>query len=164
MDLLQPGLGLFIWTLLAFTIVAILLKKFAWAPILNGLSKRETNIANSIAAAEKMKLEMSKMQSESDQIMAEARQQQSQILKEAKEAKDRMINEAKDKAKEEVAKIISDANFQIEQQKNRAITEVKNQIGQLTVGVAEKVLRKELGNDPAQHQYITELANDINLN
>lgn len=164
MDLLLPGIGLFSWTLLAFLIILFLLKKFAWSPILSALNERETSIANSIAAAEKMKLEMSKMQSESDQIMAEARQQQSIILKEAKEAKDKMINEAKDKAKEEAAKIIADANLQIEQQKNRAITEVKNQIGQLTVGVAEKILRKKLDNDPAQQQFIAELAENIQLN
>lgn len=164
MDLLLPGLGLFIWTLLAFLIILFLLSKFAWKPILSALNKRETNIANSIASAEKMKQEMNKMQADNERLLAEAREERSAILKEAKEAKEKMINEAKDKAKEEAGRILTDANFQIEQSKNRAITEVKNQIGQLTVGVAEKVLRKKLDNDPAQQQFIAELANDIKLN
>ena len=164
MDLLLPGLGLFIWTLLAFLIILFLLSKFAWKPILSALSKRETNIANSIASAEKMKQEMNQMQADNDRLLAEAREERSAILKEAKEAKEKMISEAKDKAKEEAGKILADANFQIEQSKNRAITEVKNQIGQLTLGVAEKVLRRKLDNDPAQQQFIAELANDIKLN
>lgn len=164
MQLLLPELGLFVWTLLAFLIVFFILKKFAWKPILNMLHERETNIANSIASAEKMKAEMNQMQAENETLLAKAREERSAILKEAKEAKDKMIQEAKEKAKEEAAKIMADANIQIEQSKNRAMTEVKNQIGMLTVGVAEKVLRKKLSDDAAQNQYINELVDDITLN
>lgn len=164
MQLLLPELGLFIWTLVAFLIVFFILKKFAWKPILGMLNERETTIANSIASAEKMKAEMSQMQAENEVLLAKAREERSAILKEAKEAKDKMINEAKDKAKEEAAKIIADANLQIEQSKNKAMTEVKNQIGLLTVGVAEKVLRKKLDGDAAQNQYINDLVEDIKLN
>lgn len=164
MQLLLPELGLFVWTLLAFLIVFFVLKKFAWKPILNMLSERETNIATSIAAAERMKAEISEMQAENDALILQAREERSAILKEAKEAREKMINDAKDKAKEEVAKIMADANVQIEQSKNRAMADVKNQIGQLTLGVAEKVLRKNLSSDEAQNQYIAELAKDIQLN
>lgn len=164
MQLLLPELGLFLWTLIAFLIVFFILRKFAWKPILNMLQERETKIANSIAAAEKVKLEMAEMQSNNEAALAAAIEERSTLLKEAREARDKMLNEAKDKAKEEAAKILADAQFQIEQQKNRAITEVKNQIGQLTVGVAEKVLRKKLDNDNAQQEFIKTLAKDITLN
>lgn len=164
MQLLLPELGLFLWTLIAFLIVFFILRKFAWKPILNMLQQRETKIANSIASAEKVKLEMAAMQSKNEAELAAAIEQRSTLLKEAKEAKDKMINEAKEKAKEEAAKILADAQFQIEQQKNRAMTEVKNQIGQLTVGVAEKVLRKKLDNEPAQQEFIKTLANEVTLN
>lgn len=164
MELLTPHFGLFAWTLLAFLIVLFILKKFAWKPILSGLNERETKIANSIQAAEKMKQEIANMKAENEALLAQAREERSQILKEAKEAKDKMINDAKDKAKEEAAKIISEANAQIQQSKNRAITEVKNQIGLLTMNIAEKVLKKNLSSDAEQQEYIQKLTSDINLN
>lgn len=104
------------------------------------------------------------MKAENDILLAQAREERSQILKEAKEAKEKMIADAKEKAKEEAAKIISDANAQILQSKNKAITEVKNQIGLLTVGIAEKVLKKNLQSDKEQQEYIQKLTSDINLN
>lgn len=164
MELLTPHFGLFAWTLLAFLIVLFILKKFAWKPILSALNERETKIAQSISAAENMKQEIANMKAENDMLLAQAREERSQMLKEAKEAKEKMINEAKDKAKEEAAKIISDANAQIQQSKNRAITEVKNQIGLLTVGIAEKVIKKILSDDKEQQEYIQKLTSDINLN
>lgn len=164
MQLLLPDLGLFVWTLLAFLIVFFILSKFAWKPIIKGLQQRETKIADSIASAEKMKLEMAEMQRQNEAALAAAIEERSTLLKEAKEAKERIINEAKEKAKEEAAKILADAKFQIEQQKNRALTEVKNQVGQLSVEVAEKILRKKLEGQDAQQEYIKTLVNDIQLN
>lgn len=164
MELLTPHFGLFAWTLIAFLIILFVLKKFAWKPILSMLNERETKIAQSIAAAENMKKEIADMKAENDILLAQAREERSQILKEAKEAKDRIINEAKDKAKDEAAKIISDANAQILQSKNKAITEVKNQIGLLTIGIAEKVIKKNLSSDKEQQEYIQQLTSDIHLN
>jgi len=164
MELLTPHFGLFAWTLIAFLIILFILKKFAWKPILSMLNERETKIAQSIAAAENMKKEIADMKAENDILLAQAREERSQILKEAKEAKEKMIADAKEKAKEEAAKIISDANAQILQSKNKAITEVKNQIGLLTVGIAEKVLKKNLQSDKEQQEYIQKLTSDINLN
>lgn len=164
MELLTPHFGLFAWTLIAFLIILFILKKFAWKPILSMLNERETKIAQSIAAAENMKKEIADMKAENDILLAQAREERSQILKEAKEAKDRIINEAKDKAKDEAAKIISDANAQILQSKNKAITEVKNQIGLLTIGIAEKVIKKNLSSDKEQQEYIQQLTSDIHLN
>lgn len=164
MELITPALGLFVWTLVAFIIVFLILKKFAWKPILNMLSERETGIAHSIAAAEKVKVEMSEMKAENERLLQTAREERSSMLKEAKEAKDRIINEAKEQAKLEANKIMEEARFQIENKKNAALTEVKNEIGNMAVAVAEKMLRKEL--DPAQKQadYINMLANEIKLN
>src|SRR5688572_17306463 len=131
MDLLTPELGLFVWTLIAFLAVFFILKKFAWKPILEALSERETGIAASIASADKVRKEMAMMQSENEKLMAQAREERSAMLKEAKETKDRIVNEAKDAAKIEANKIIADAQQQITQQKMAALTEVKNEIGKL---------------------------------
>lgn len=164
MGLLTPEFGLFFWTLVVFLVVAFILKKFAWKPILSALSEREAGIAESIATADKVKKEMAQLKNENEQLMQQAREERSQMLKEAKETKDRIVNEAKDAAKAEANKIIADAQQQIQQQKMAALTEVKNEIGKLAVEVAEKVLRKELATADAQSHYANLLAEEIKLN
>lgn len=164
MDLLTPELGLFIWTLVAFLAVFFILRKFAWKPILTSLGEREKGIADSIASAERVKKEMSQLQAENEKLMVQAREERSQMLKEAKEAKDRIVNEAKDQAKAEANKIIAEAQLQIQQQKMAALTEVKNEIGNLAVEVAEKILRKQLATVDSQNDYAQLLAEDIKLN
>jgi len=164
MELLTPALGLFVWTLVAFLIVFFILRAFAWKPILKSLNERESGIADSIAAAEKVKAEMKAMQSENQTLLAQAREERTQVLKEAKEMKDKIIGEAKEQAKVEANKIMDDTRLQIERQKNAAMTEVKNEIGNLAVEVAEKILRKQLAGQEAQQSYVKMLADEIKLN
>ena len=164
MQLLTPDLGLLIWTLLAFLIVFFLLKKFAWPAIIKGLSERETNIANSIASAEKIKLEMAQLKNDNEALLTKAREERATLLKEAKETKDKMINDAKDEAKIQAAKILTDAQASIHQQKMAALTEIKNQVGKLVIEVSEKVLRRELSNKQEQEGYIKQLAEDAKFN
>jgi F-type H+-transporting ATPase subunit b len=164
MDLLLPSFGLFFWVLIAFLIFIFLLKKFAWKPILEALNEREGNIAESIASAEKMKIEMGQMKSENEALLNQAREERSLMLKEAKDTKDKIVNDAKNEAKEEANKIMMEARQQIEHQKNAAIIDVKNQIGSLVIEVSEKVLRKELTDKESQKAYISTLASEIKLN
>lgn len=164
MELLLPGLGLVFWTFLAFLIVFFILKKFAWKPILQSLKERETGIATSIASAEAMKHEMAAMKSENEAVLAQARDERAKMIKEAKEASDKMIAEAKEKARTEFDRIVSEAQVAIIQQKNAALTDVKNQVGNLVIEVAEKVLRRELSNKAVQENYIKELAEGVKLN
>jgi len=164
MQLLTPDLGLLIWTLLAFLIVFFLLKKFAWPAIIKGLSEREANIANSIASAEKIKLEMAQLKNDNEALLTKAREERAILLKEAKETKDKMINDAKDEAKVQAAKILADAQASINQQKMAALTEIKNQVGNLVIEVSEKVLRRELSNKQEQESYIKQLAQDAKFN
>jgi F-type H+-transporting ATPase subunit b len=164
MQLLTPAFGLIIWTLLAFLIVFFILKKFAWKPILNSMNQREKGIADSLATAEKIKLEMSQMKSENEALLVKAREERVQMLKEAKETKDKIINEAKEQAKVETNKIIADAQSVINQQKMAALTDLKNQVGTLVVEVSEKILRRELSNRQEQEKYIKQLAENVKLN
>lgn len=164
MDLLLPPLGLIVWTLLAFIIVLLILKKFAWKPILQSLKDRETKIAESLATAEKARAEMAQLQSENEALLAKAREERALLLKEAREMRDKMINDAKEQAKTEGSRMIADAQQAIQQQKMAALTDVKNQIGNLVIEVAEKVLRRELSNKQEQEGYIKQLANEIKLN
>ncbi len=164
MDLLLPHLGLIVWTLLAFLIVFFILKKFAWKPILKSLGEREDNIANSIATAEKVKLEMAQLKNDNEALLVQAREERALMLKDAKETKDKIIGEAKEAAKEQASKIIADAQAIINNQKMAALTEIKNQVGILVVEVSEKVLRRELSNKTDQESYIKQLAEDAKLN
>ncbi|RPE14042.1 ATP synthase F0 subunit B [Chitinophaga lutea] len=164
MDLLQPALGLFTISLLIFIIVFLILKKFAWKPILSTLKEREDSISDSIATAERVKEEMAQMKAEHEHVLAEAKAERSKILKEAKDAKDQIISEAKAQAQAEAKKIIHDASIAIENQKMAALTEVKNQVGTLVIEVAEKVLRKELSDKQNQEAYIRQLASEIKMN
>ncbi len=164
MDLLLPQLGLIVWTFLAFLIVFFILKKFAWKPILKSLNDRENTIADSLATAERMKAEMALFKSENEALLASAREERAQILKEARDTKDKIIGEAKEDAKVVANKIITDAQAAIEQQKMAAITEVKNQVGNFVIEVAEKVLRRELNNKTEQENYIRQLSEEVKLN
>jgi F-type H+-transporting ATPase subunit b len=162
MDLLLPGIGLLFWTLLAFGMVFFVLRKYAWKIIIDSLNEREKGIADSLDAAKKVKAEMTQLKSENEALMAQAREERSQLLKEAKEAKDKMINEAKEQAKAEAAKIMSDANAAIQSQKMAALTEIKNQIGNMVIEVSEKVIRKQLDNKAEQEKYIQQMASELN--
>ncbi|HAN65890.1 MAG TPA: ATP synthase F0 subunit B [Chitinophagaceae bacterium] len=164
MDLLLPHLGLIVWTLLAFLIVLFLLKKFAWGPILKGLNDRESSIADSLASAEKVKLEMAQIKNENEALLAKAREERAELLKEAKDMKDKIINEARDEAKLQAAKIINEAHASIQNQKMAALTDIKNHVGKMVIEVSEKILRRELADKSQQENYIKQLAEEIKLN
>jgi len=164
MSLLTPHLGFFVWTLVTFVIVLLLLKKFAWKPIIKSLNERESNIANSIATAERVKQEMAQMQSENEALLARAREERGQLLKEARDTKDKIINEAKEQAKVEANKIIAEAQVAINSQKMAALTDVKNQVGKLVIEVSEKVLRQELASKEAQEAHIKSLVDEVRMN
>lgn len=164
MNLLTPGPGLLIWTLLAFLIVFFILKKFAWPAIIQGLNEREAGIAESLSTAERVKAEMVALKSENEAMMAQAREERGAMIKEAKEQSAKMISDAKDKAKAEYDRIVADAQLAITQQKNAALTDVKNQVGALVIEVSEKILRRELSNKGEQEKYINDLAEGVKLN
>lgn len=164
MDLLLPHLGLIVWTLLAFLIVFFILKKFAWKAILDGLKERESNIADSIASAEKVKKEMAQLKSDNEALLLSAKEERATMLKEAKEIKDKMINDAKEEAKAQAARIINEAHASIHNQKLAALTDIKNHVGKMVVEVSEKILRRELSDKTQQENYIKQLAEEIKLN
>ncbi|MEI6948016.1 F0F1 ATP synthase subunit B [Paraflavisolibacter sp. H34] len=164
MSLLTPALGLIFWTLVAFIIVLIVLRKFAWKPILASLGERERTIADSLESAKRVKAEMAQLKSENEELMAKAREERSVMLKEARETKDRIVNEAKEQAKAEASKIIAEAQQAIQAQKMAALTDVKNQVGQLAIEVTEKILRKQLSTTEAQEAHIKGLVGEVKLN
>lgn len=164
MELLLPGIGLIFWTFLAFLIVLFILRKFAWKPILASLKERETSIASAISSAEDVKAEMARMKSENEVLLAQAREERANMIKEAKETSSKMISEAKERARAEYDRILADAQLAIQQQKNAALTDVKNQVGKLVIEVSEKVLRRELADRAQQEGFIRQQAEAVKLN
>jgi F-type H+-transporting ATPase subunit b len=164
MKLLLPEFGLLIWTLLAFLAVFFILGKYAWPAIVKGLADREKSIADSLSTAEKVKQEMQQLKSDNEALLVKAREERAAMIKDAKDTADKMITDAKEKARTEYDRIVAEAQGAINQQKMAAITDLKNQVGNLVIEVAEKVLRRELGNKGEQEKYIQDLAGGVKLN
>jgi F-type H+-transporting ATPase subunit b len=162
--LVLPDIGLVFWNTIAFLILLVVLGKFAWKPMLKAIAERESGIEEALLRADKMKAEIAAMQNENEALLAKAREERAGMIKDAKDTADKMVSDAKDKAKQEYERIISDAQVAITQQKNAALTEVKNQVGSLVVEVAEKILRKELSNKAEQESYIKQIAEGVKLN
>ena len=163
-SVIKPDFGLLFWTSIIFILFWVIIGKFGFRPIMEGLKKREKDIQASLDEAKRTREEMARMKAENEELLAQAREERAQILKEAKEAKDRLIAEAKDKAKEEAKKIVANAKEQIENQKMAAIVELKNQVGKLSLEIAEKVIRKQLEGDKQQEAFVEELVKDLKLN
>ena len=104
--LVLPDIGLVFWSSIAFLILLFVLGKFAWKPIMKGISEREAGIAEAISSAEKVKAEMAQLKNENEALLAKAREERAQLLKEARETKDKIINEAKEQAKAEAIKLL----------------------------------------------------------
>ena len=164
MDLVTPSIGLVFWTLVSFFVLLVLLKKLAWKPMLGAIHERERSIEEALNKAELARLEMSRLSTENEALMKEARLERDQLLKEAKELKDEILAEAKNQAQVEGAKLIEKAKIEINNQKVAALDEVKNQVASLSIEIAEKVLRKQFDNEKAQNTLVSDLLKDVKLN
>ena len=163
MDLITPDVGLLFWTLISFTILYLILRKFAWGPILGAVNEREKGIRNALLLAEKTREEMASLQSDNEQTLKKARAEREALLKEARDIKQKLIDEAKNEAKSEANKIIIQAQETIQSEKNAAIVDLKNQVASLSVDIAEKVLQDKVSNDKAQMSLLQELIKDVRL-
>jgi F-type H+-transporting ATPase subunit b len=157
------SIGLFFWQTVIFIFLILLLKKFAWKPILDAVNEREEGIKNALLSAEKAKEEMASLQSDNEETLKKARSERDSLLKEAREIKQQLIDEAKSEAKNEAKKIISQAQETIQNEKNSAIVDLKNQVAGLSIDIAEKVLKEKLSNDKAQMQLVKDLVKDVTL-
>jgi F-type H+-transporting ATPase subunit b len=164
MGLVTPELGTIVWMAIIFGIVVFVLRKFAWTPILNALSDRENNINNALKAADEARKEMENLKADNEKILAEAKTEKDKILHEAMELKDKIITEAKQKAEAETENNIEHARQQIQNEKAKAVNEMKKQMAELSLMIAEKVIRKELSDEKEQQEMIKKLVDGIKLN
>lgn len=164
MDLVTPGIGLIFWTTFIFFLLLLILRVFAWKPILNAVKNREASIKSALESAEKAKEDMKKLQSKNEEILQQAKAERDSLMKEAREVKDKIIAEAKEKAQQEAAKLVENARMNIKNEKTAALEEIKSQIAVLSVDIAEKILREKLANGKEQSELITRLIDDVNIN
>jgi len=156
--------GLIIWTTIIFILLLIVLKKFAWKPILNSVDERNKSIEEALKAADKAKEEMALLNADNERILQEARMERDTLLKEAREMKNNIINEAKEKASTEADKILISAKEQISNEKMKAITELKNTVADLSIDMATMVIKSELKNVDKQKQLVSEALKEAELN
>ena len=163
-SLIEPGIGLIFWTTITFFLLLGILGKYAWKPILNAIKTREEGMENALASAESGLNDMRELKANNEKILIEARNERDALIKEAREAKDAIINEAKTKAQKDADRILASAREQIVNEKNAAVTELKNQVATLSIEIAEKILRSELSSDEKQKALVNNLMKDVNLN
>lgn len=160
LSLVEPAFGLVFWMTLTFLTVLFILAKFAWKPILNSLHERERTIEDALGEARKAREEIASMKASNEELMRQARAEREELLKEARDVRDREIAEAKNKAKAEADAMLARARADIQNEKKAAMAEIKILVGELSVEIAEKVLREKLNNDPAQRALVDRMLKD----
>jgi len=156
--------GLFFWQLILFLALLFLLRKYAWKPILTSVINREESIKEGLESAAQAKEQMRQLKEDNKALLAEARMERDQIVKEAREAKDKMISDAKETAKAEGAKMIEAAKTAIQAERNAAVNELKGQVAELSVEIAEKILKSEISSDTKQQEIISAAMQNAKLN
>lgn len=156
--------GLFIWQIVIFVGLILLLKKFAWKPILDAVNDREEGIKNALLSAENARKEMQNLQADNQRILQEARLERDNMLKDAREMKEKMVADAKNEAQVQGSKMIEQAKAAIESEKNAAMAELKLQVSTLSLNIAEKLLKDELSNKESQTKLVEKMLGDVKLN
>ncbi len=164
MELVSPGIGLIFWMSLAFLILLYILGKYAWKPIMNALKERENSIREALNSAEKAKEQMKEMQFSNENLLKEAKNERDLLLADARKIKESIIEEARVKASEEANRIVNTAKESIQFEKMAAMTDLKNQLADLSLEIAAKILKRELSDPEKQQTYIKELLKDAKFN
>ena len=164
MELLNPGFGLVFWMLISFFTLLIILRKYAWKPILNSVKKREESITNALESAKEAEKKLTDLKSENEALLAQARKERDIILKEAREAKEKIIGDAKGIAQEEANRLVTTARENITNEKMKAITELRNQVAILSLEIAEKILKEKMTDNAKQTEVMENLLKEVTLN
>tara|TARA_B100000809_G_scaffold106135_1_gene104613 strand:+ start:1977 stop:2471 length:495 start_codon:yes stop_codon:yes gene_type:complete len=163
MDLVTPDVGLLFWTLVSFIFLYIILRKFAWGPILDAVKEREESIKQALDAADNAKKDMENLKADNEKILNEAKIERETMLKEAREIKSKLISDAEEEAKIRAKKMVEAAKTAIQNEKNSAMNELKNTVVDLSVGIAEKLISEELADKDKQLKMIEDILEDSKL-
>jgi len=162
-SILTPDIGLLFWMMLAFLVVFFILAKYGFPAITNMVDERNKFIDESLRKAHEAQERLANIEKEADAILQDAREKQAQLLKEATETRDAIVGKAQEKAREEGARLLSEAKAEIEAEKQNAIRGIRAQVAELSVQVAEKVLRQNLSSDANQMNLIDRLLDEVSV-
>ena len=161
MSLLLPDSGLLFWMTIVFLVVFFILWRWGFPSIIKMVNERKNYIDESLAKAEEANLRLANIQKQGEELLMEAREKQAQILREASQTRDTIVEQAQEKAHEESARILSEAKAEIESQMQAAIRDIRTQVAELSVQIAEKILRKQLTTSAEQAQLIDSLLDEV---
>jgi F-type H+-transporting ATPase subunit b len=164
MELIMPQLGLFFWTVVVFLSVFFILRKFAWKSILQAIDERNAGIEKNLKAAAEAEKRLAELNASNEKLLAETRAEQTRMLAEATREKNEIVERARAEANEQKARIIAEANRQVDLAKTAALAEIKNLAANLSLELAEKVLRNQLKDRNEQQTLVTNLLKDVKLN
>ncbi|HEY5746388.1 MAG TPA: F0F1 ATP synthase subunit B [Chryseolinea sp.] len=164
MELLTPGTGLIIWQLIIFVLLFLLLSKLAWKPILSSLKEREKSIQDALDTAENTRAEIAKLKADNANLLKEARDERDKMLRDAREAGNRLKEEAQVAAKKSADKIIEDARAAINIEKQAALKDIRIQVSNFSLEIAEKLLKKNLSDDSSQKALVDTYLKDLKIN
>ena len=156
MSLLTPDSGLLFWMIVSFGIVFVILSKYGFPVIVKAIEQRKAYIDNSLETARQANERLA-------HIQAEAKEKQNAVLKEAFAEKERIIEEARKKAVSEAHLQIEEATRRIREEKEKAIREVRSEIADLSIAIAEKVMKEKIGRDKEQQQMIDRLLDEVSF-
>ncbi len=156
--------GLFIVQTILFLALIALMVKFAWKPILNSLNEREEGIQNALDSADEARKEMQNLQADNQKLIKDARAEREAMMKDAREIKKKMIVDAKEEANVEASKMIEKAKVSIQQEKQAALTGLKKQVAELSISIAETVIKKELAFKDEQVKLVEGMLKEVTLN
>ena len=164
MELVSPGLGLIFWMTLAFGIMLLVLRKYAWRPILNTIRERELTISQSLRDAQHIQREMAALEEVRHQKMAETDKLRLELLTQARHEADEIIRQARQRASSEATQILEDGKRAVEAQRNAVVHEIRDQIAKLSIDIAEQVLEDELKDKAVSKQLVNHLLDKAVLN
>jgi len=164
MSLVMPDFGLLFWMVLSFSILMWILAKFAWKPILQGLSAREDSIDKALQSAELAKKEMLNLQAGNEKLLRETMMEREKIVKEARELKDSIVREAKNQAVIEADRVMEEAKAAIARERAQAVNEMKSVISSFSLEIAEKILKEHLSDNKKQKDLVNNYLDNIKLN
>ena len=161
--LITPGLRVIFWMVVSFAILVFILLKFGWPIILKTLNERESAINDALLAADKAKEEMQQLKASNEDLLREAKMERDEMLRNARLTSEKIIEDSKIKATEEADRIVEMARQSIEYEKMEALHELKNQMANLSIEIAEKLLKQELADKERANAFIKQELEDVNL-
>ena len=164
MEIITPQLGLFLWTLIIFLAFFLILRRFAWKPIIGAIKSREESIENSLSEAKRAREEMEQLTTQNENLLKEARAERDKIIREANDMRDKLIEKAKSEASAAAQAEMDKVKQQIDAEKSAALNEIRSTSGAMAIEIAEKILRKQFEDKKAQQAFAEKLISELSQN